>query len=181
MTNNLPTLLFAIWAILSISCTSNEVSKATAPAQPTATPIQLPIASDLDHTRNNVINEAVRFATTGCPGINERFSGPPTRILAALTESARASQLVNPEADFVHGPGGQGAIPVWVVAIEGQSMPIFDEDSSGNGSDTRSFIFVIDAFVPEFTGCLVRDAPISTMHEDFVYGSFEFEELLDTQ
>ena len=82
---------------------------------------------DVDQARNDAINEVIQVAMTGCPGVPDALSGPPTRILMAVTRLVQADGLVNPEANFedlgIVGPGGvgSGGVSVWVVAIEGDS------------------------------------------------------------
>ncbi len=94
--------------------------------------------------------------------------------------------MISHEADFRRvGPGGSGAVTVWVVAIEGSSVPIFGEDP-WDGSNVRAYFFVADAFNPRLTGCVVRDAPTPVEHSSSRVpvpggGGFEFEVLLDTQ
>ena len=186
MLKKLVVLLIAVGVIISIACASESPPEVAAPEFPTAIPIQLPSESVLDRERNDRVNEAISLATAGCPGLDERLSGPPTRILAALSNSSLAGGLFNPEANFPQlGPGGSGAITVWVVAIEGSSIPIFGEDT-WDGSNIRAYIFVINAFEPEITGCVVRDAPtaVEYAHSRFLIpgsGVIHFDVLLDTR
>ena len=118
--------------------------------------------------------------------MDERLSGPPTRILAAQTNSSIAGGLISHEADFKQlGRGGSGAVTVWVVAIEGSSVPIVGEDPWG-GSNVRAYFFVTDAFNPKLTGCVVRDTPTPLKYSSSKVpvpggGVINFEVLLDTQ
>lgn len=184
--NGLVPLLLALGAMMIAACASDSLPDFAEPVIPTATPIQLPFDSSLDEQRNDLINEAIPLATAGCPGIDERLSVPPTRILAALTNSSVAGGLINPEANFPQlGPGGSGAITVWVVALEGSSVPIFGEDP-WNGSNVRAYVFVIDAFNPRLTGCVLRDAPTPLEYASSRFpvpggGVIHFDVLLDTQ
>ena len=186
MLKNLVVLLIAAGTTILAACAGDVPPEVAAPVIPTATPIQLPSESVLDRERNDRVNEAIPLATAGCPGLDERLSGAPTRILAALTNSSVAGGLINPEASFPQlGPGGSGAITVWVVALEGSSVPIFGEDTR-DGSNIRAYIFVINAFEPEITGCVVRDAPTPLKYSSSRFpipgsGAFHFEVLLDTQ
>ncbi len=188
MKNNLTTLLFAVIVTLSIACTNDEMPEIATPVQPTSTPIQLPAASTIDQERNNLVNEAIRLATAGCPGIGERLSGPPTRVLAALTNSGATGglttgELLNPGSASIPGPGEGGGVTVWVVLIEGSSIPVIGEDPWG-GANVRSFAFVLNAFQPKFTGCVVRDAPMPIIYQRPscpMCGRLKFEVLLDRQ
>lgn len=174
-------LMFSIWLFLASSCTRDEKPEIVVPIGPTTTPIPLPGSTAREQLRNDLVNEAIRFAAAGCPGIDEKLSGPPTRVLAALTNSAAAGGLVNPEADLQgeSGPGG-GGVTAWVVAIEGSSIPVFGEDP-WVGANIRTFIFVVNFFTPELTGCVVRDAPMPLGYKDQFRGGFEFEILLDAR
>lgn len=182
MKGHLLALTLLACAIILVSCASDERPLVAEPAQPTTTPIPLPVVLGLDIKRNELINEAVRLAAAeGCSGFSERLSGPPTRILVALTNLMIAGHLVDSEVenDFpILGPGGAGAPTVWVAAIEGVSVPIFGEDP-WDGSYARAFIFVIDTRFPRLTGCVVRDAHVTMRHEESHYGIFEFEVLFD--
>lgn len=182
--NNLTALLIAVIVTLFIACGSDEALGVNVPMGPTTTAIPLPGSSVREQSRNEVANEAIRFATAGCPSIDEKLSGPPTRVLAALTSSRRAGHLVNPENNLHNlqgevGPGASG-ITVWVVAVEGTSIPTFGEDP-WDGANVRSFVFVINAFLPELTGCVVRDAPMPTKYTELFSGGFRFEVLFDGQ
>lgn len=169
-----------------VACAGEGPPVVAAPEIPAAAPIQLPSESSLDQQRNDLVNEAIPLATAGCPGLDERLSGPPTRILAALTNASYAGGLINHEADFPQlGPGGSGAVTVWVLAIEGSSVPIFGEDP-WDGSNIRAYFFVVDAFNPSLTGCVVRDAPLPMKYLSSRFlvpgsGVIHFEVLLDTQ
>ena len=183
---NLVVLLIAAGATMLAACASEGPPDAAAPVIPAATPIQLPFESSLDRQRNDLVNEAILLATVGCPGLDERLSGPPTRILAALSNSSYAGGLINPEAGFRQlGPGGSGAVTVWVLAIEGSSVPIVGEDP-WNGSNVRAYFFVADAFNPRLTGCVLRDAPTTLKYPSSRVlvpgaGVIHFEVLLDTR
>ncbi len=184
--NSLVALILAAGAITLAACASDGLPEVAEPVITTATPIQLPFESDLDQQRNDIVNEAVRLAAAGCPGLDDRLSGPPTRILTALSNSSVAGGLINHESDFPQlGPGGSGAVTVWVVAIEGSSVPIVGDDP-WDGANVRAYFFVINAFVPRLTGCVVRDAPTPlkySLSKFLVPGSgvIKFEVLLDTQ
>ena len=185
-TNSLVAPIFAAGAIMIVACAGEGPPVVAAPEIPAATPIQLPSESSLDQQRNDLVNEAIALATAGCPGLEERLSGPPTRVLAALSNSSVAGGLINSEANFPQlGPGGSGAITVWVLVIEGSSVPIFGEDM-WDGSNIRAYFFMIDAFNPSLTGCVIRDAPISLEYASSRFlvpgsGVIHFDVLLDTQ
>ena len=178
--------MLAAGAIMFAACASDGPPEVVAPVFPTATPIRLPSGSSLDQERNDLVNEAIRLATAGCPELKERLSGPPTRILTALSDSAVAGRLISSGADFPQlGPGGSGAVTAWVVAIEGSSVPLVGEDP-WDGSNVRAYIFVINAFDPSFTGCVLRDAPTPVKYSSSRFpvpgsGVIHFEVLLDTQ
>ena len=181
MTTRFAAVLFAICVTFFVACTTDEVSKPTVVALPTTTAIPLPGSLAREQSRNEIVNEAIRFATAGCPGIGERLSGHPTRVMAALTNSRAAGRLTNPEADFQDesGPGGIG-VTVWVLVIEGSSIPVFGKDP-WDGTNVRSFVFVIRTGVRELTGCVVRDAPMPTKYKDLLVDGFEFEVLFGRQ
>ena len=148
---------------------------------PAMTAIPLPGASAREQSRNSIVNEAIRFATAGCPGIDEKLTGSPTRVLAALTNSGKADGLIGPESDFQSGPEGIAGVAVWVVAIEGASIPIFGDDSRGDANE-RSFTFVARTSARELSGCVVRDAPMPTKYQIPscpLCGGFDFEVLLE--
>ncbi len=184
--NSLVALILAAGAITLAACASDGLPEVAEPVITTATPIRLPFASSLDQQRNDLVNEAIPLAAAGCPGLDERLVGPPTRILAALTNSAVAGALISSGAGFKQlGPGGSGAVTVWVLAIEGSSVPIIGEDA-WDGSNVRAYFFVLDAFNPRLTGCVVRDAPTPVKYSSSKVpvpgsGVIEFEVLLDTQ
>lgn len=186
MLKKLAALILAVGAVTLAACEGDGVPEVAAPEIPTATPIQLPFASSLDQQRNDLVNEAVPLAAAGCPGLDERLSGPPTRILAALSNSAIAGGLISHGAGFRQlGPGGSGAVTVWVLVIEGSSVPIVGKDP-WDGSNVRAYFFVLDAFNPRLTGCVVRDAPTPLKYSSSrvpVPGSgvIKFEVLFDTQ
>ena len=89
LTARLAAVLFAVIATMSIACSSdvaldsNRALETVVPVSPTTTPIPLPGSLAREQLRNEFANEAIQFATAGCPGIDEKLSGPPTRILAA--------------------------------------------------------------------------------------------------
>ena len=142
---------------------------------------------DVDQARNDAINEAIQVATTGCPGVPDKLSGAPTRILMAVAPLALTGRFVNPEANFedlgdpLPGLGGRSAVSVWVVAIEGDSTTGVGDGTSGTRSDLHSFVFVLAPWNPIITGCVVRDAPMATRINHLLYGSFEFDVLFDLQ
>ena len=168
--------------VIVVSCTGGGAPTRDLPASPTATSISLPAPeSASDRERNRVVNEAVQFATRGCPGTDLRLSGPPTRIQTASTSLSQAGGLVSPGAEFYSPPGGirpEGRGPgVWIIAVEGPSASLTGASPLVGGADTHSFVFVIDVAVPTIAGCVVRDAPLPSR-----YGSgYEFEVLFDTR
>lgn len=166
--------------LLGSSCGSDDALQEITRTPPTTTPIPLPGSTAREQSRNDLINEAIRLAAAGCPGIDERLSGPPTRVLVALTNSAASGRLIKPEAELQSesGPGAIGAVTVWVVVVEGLSVPTFGDDP-WDGANVRSFAFVLNFFIPEFTGCVVRDAPMPTKYRDPLGGAFDFEVLLE--
>ena len=103
----------------------------------------------------------------------------------ALTSTPLAGRLVSPETIIVgggtRGPGFIGATNVWVIVIEGQSTARSTGDPADPGSGRHSFIFVVEPWDPAPTGCVIREAPMSTRFGDLAYGWFDFDVLLDIQ
>ena len=189
--NHCPSLLIGLAIlVVAVSCV-NPIDDDTADrgfsAGLTGTSVPIPTVDlDVDPARNDAINEAIRAATVGCPGVPDALSGGPTRILMAVTRFVLAEGFVNPEANFEYfgtpapGGGGSGAVSVWVVAIEGHSITSVGGDASATQSELRSFVFVLAPWDPTVTGCVVRDAPIATRISQSMYGSFDFDVLFDS-
>ena len=72
------------------------------------------------------------------------------------------------------GPGFIGSEAALVVAVEGQ---VVSESGYQRSMNPRSFVFVEPVGNPEFTTCVVRESPLSLNQSDFLYGSFDFEEI----
>ena len=182
----------AVVALLGIACASDEGSGSDDPAGVPGTVIPAPtVHLEIDQARNDAINEAIRMATLGCPGVPDTLSGAPTRIMMAVTALVIAGPFVNPEAGFSFLPSGPGfsggsSSSVWVMAIEGHSTsgagaPEIPDGASGLRSDLRSFLFVLEPWNPIVTGCVIRDAPMPTSYWSMTYGGFEFDVLLETE
>jgi hypothetical protein len=141
--------------------------------------IPLPTPKSLvEQQRNQLVNEATRFASEGCPQADVRLTETPVRVLTKLTSFARVGLWVNRERDFTVGPGGIGAPTVWVIVVEGVSAPVLP--SMATTPTIRSFIFVIPAGIPEITGCAVQNGPMPTRWEaPSIYGGFDFDVILN--
>ncbi len=184
--NKLAFVAFGVVMILAGSCQGDRASEPRTPAAPTARSVPVPtLALDIGRAKNEAINEAIRFAATGCPGAPLRLAGAPTRVLMALTSTPLAGRLISPETIIVgggtRGPGFIGATNVWVIVIEGQSTARSTGDPADPGSGRHSFVFVVEPFDPTPTGCVIREAPMSTRFGDLAYGWFDFDVLLDIQ
>ena len=176
--------LASVVALLLVSCTAGNrqttdmVHIQSGPGDPSdAASIPLPSDSYDDTRRNGIISGAARFAANGCTSDGLALSGPPARILAALTPVGNAAGLVNPEANLYTPPEGVPPLMVWVIAVEGQSVTL--ETCAGAGS--RAFVFVIDPIDVAYTGCVMFDAPMPLRYQDPAPGGFEFEALLDAR
>ena len=181
-------IMCVAWLLLALSCFTDVVTEPqVVPISPTTTPIPLPGSSLRERARNDVVNDAVRLATAGCPGVNERLSGLPTRILAPPTNSGTTGGLMVMNHSIFdeveHGPEGLGGVNVWVVAVEGPSSPINDNDYDG-GASVRSFVFVTRIAAHELTECVVREAPMPSRYANRSCpncGGFKFETLYEQQ
>jgi hypothetical protein len=177
-------LIVSALAMLLVACTGGSPPESPTAVPPTATPVPLENASSLHQVQIDAINDAVQAAQVGCEGIDERLSGPPTRILAALTgmERAASNRFVSSGAGFVFGPHGINDITAaWVVAVEGPVAPVSREGAPDEDQRLlRAFVFALDVGNPQFTHCVVRDAPMPTRHYDFFNSGFEFEVMFDS-
>ncbi|MDA1256232.1 MAG: hypothetical protein O3C10_00075 [Chloroflexi bacterium] len=186
----------AIFAVVGISCVRSADEATSGPdflAGLVGTSVSItPVDLDADEARNDAINDAIRVATVGCPGSSGSMSGPPTRILMAVTTLAMAGPFIHPGASFDDFPqvgpggGGGGQVSVWVVAIEGRSTtrigtPAATDDAPGERSGTRAFLFVLEPWNPTITGCVVREAPMDTSFWSMASGGFDFDVLLDSE
>ena len=156
---------------LSFSCRSTgeppEVDSASV-----QTELRTAIAGifDLEELKDEFVRLGIEVAKTGCADSDERLSGGPTRLLVALTDSAKTSFLIK-SPKFQLGPGGSGGEPVLVIGVDGPASTLLDTQIHSE----RAFIFVETIASPDFASCTVLDAPIDLSQKDFVYGSFEFE------
>ena len=164
-------LLISALLALSLSCQSDTS------VEPSVDPVQSELRTAIAGTftlgelKVEFARLAVRVAQSGCVGVDERLSGEPARMLVSLTGSAVANKLISSVGKFQHGPGGSGSVPVLVVAIEGSTGPVVGLDRPSY----RVFVFVEPIADPDFSTCLVLEAPLSPEQTNFIYGNFEFE------
>ena len=135
-----------------------------------------PTGDNLDGLVEEFSRLAIRVARLGCANTDERLSGEPTRILVSLTQSIVAHRFISPDSRLARGmgPGFIGSEAALVVAVEGQ---VVSESGYQRSMNPRSFVFVEPVGNPEFTTCVVRESPLSLNQSDFLYGSFDFEEI----